>query len=57
MVDFAVLVDYKVKIQEDQKRDKYLDLSREPRKAMEHGSDIDTNCNWYSLNNPQSGLE
>ena len=31
-VDFAVTADYRVKIKESEKRDKYLDLARVPRK-------------------------
>ena len=31
-MDFAVPADYRVKIKESQKRDKYLDLARELRK-------------------------
>ena len=35
--------DYRVKLKENKKRDKYLDLPRELRKTMEHESDGDTN--------------
>ena len=38
IVDFAIRTDHKVKIKENKKRDKYLDLARE--------RDDDTNCNW-----------
>ena len=32
MVDFAVQADHRVKIKENKKRDKYLNLAREPKK-------------------------
>ena len=32
MVDFAVLADYRVKLKESEKKDKYLDLAREVKK-------------------------
>ena len=50
-VNFAVTEDYRVKIKE--KRDKYLNLARELNKTMEHESDGDTNCNWYTWNDSQ----
>ena len=34
-----------MKIQENEKRDKYLDLARDLKKAIEHEGDSDTNCN------------
>ena len=34
MVDFAVPVDHRVKINESKKRDKYLDLARELKKLL-----------------------
>ena len=34
------------------KRNKYLDLVKEQKKAMEHESDGHTNCNWSTWNNP-----
>ena len=33
-MDFAVLVDHRVKIKENEKRDNYLDLARELKNAM-----------------------
>ena len=39
--------------QRKQKRDKYLDLARELKKAMEYEGDGDTNCKWCARNNPQ----
>ena len=53
-VDFTVSADHRVKMKENKKRDKYLDLVRElkkKKKRMEHEGDSDTNCNcraWYS---------
>ena len=46
-MDFAVPADPRVKLKENEKRDKYLDLARElKKKTVEHGSDSDTNCYW-----------
>ena len=50
---FAILVNHRVKIKENEKRDKNLDLARKLKKAMEHEGDDDTNCNWCALKNPQ----
>ena len=57
-MDFAVLADQRVKLEESEKRDKYLDLVRElekkqNKKTMEHEGDGDTCCNWYTWSNPQ----
>ena len=46
-MDFAIPADHRVKLKESEK---YLDLAREIKKTMEHESDSDTNCNWYSWN-------
>ena len=40
----VVLVDHRVKVRENEKRDEYLDLAR-GQKTMEHESDGDTDCN------------
>ena len=48
--DFGVSVDYGVKIQENEKRDKYLDL--ESTKES-HKHDGDTNYYWCTWNDPQ----
>ena len=53
IMDFAVPEDHQLKIKESEKIDKCLDLARELKKAMEHDSDGDTICGWYSWNNPQ----
>ena len=39
LVDFAVLADHRVKMKENEKKDKYLDLTRELKKIMEHEGD------------------
>ena len=48
IVNFAVPADHRGKLKESEKKDKYLDLARELKKAVEHESDSDTNCNWSS---------
>ena len=48
--DFAVPADHKIKLKECEKKDKYLDLARELKKAMEHAGDNYTNCNWCVWN-------
>ena len=56
-MEFAVLVDHRVKIKESEKTGKYLDLVRElkktktqqktkPKKKVEHEGNGDTNCSW-----------
>ena len=52
-MDFAILADYRVKLKESEKKEKYLDLARELKKTVEHESDVYTNCNWCSWHNPQ----
>ena len=46
IVDFAVPADQRIKLKECEKRDKYLDLSRELKKTMEHEGDNYTNGDW-----------
>ena len=48
----AVLANHRVKMKEDEKIDKYADLTRELKKAMEQESDGDTNRRWSPWNNP-----
>ena len=43
-MDFAVLTDQRVKLKENEKKDKYFDLE----KTVEHESDVYTNSNWCS---------
>ena len=45
IVDFAVPGDLRVKLEESEKKGKYLDLARELKKTVEHESDDYTNCN------------
>ena len=47
-MDFAVLVDHRVKLKECEKKNKYLDQARELKKTVEHESDDYTNCDWCS---------
>ena len=51
IVDFAVPTDHRIKLKENKKKDKYLNLARELKKTVEHESDNYTNhdwCFWYS---------
>ena len=43
-LDFAIPVDYWVKLKESEKRDKYQDFAKELKKTMEHEGDGDTYC-------------
>ena len=46
IVDVAVPADHRVKLKENEKKDKYLDLARElKKKTVEHESDDYTNSN------------
>ena len=53
IVDLAVPADHSGKIRESGKRNKFLDLSRELKKTMEHESGGDTNCGCCTWDNPQ----
>ena len=46
IVDLAVPADYRIKLKECEKKDKYLDLTRELKKTMEHEGDDYTNRDW-----------
>ena len=46
IVDFAVPADHRIKLKECEKKDKYLDLTRELKKTVEHAGDNYTNCDW-----------
>ena len=49
--DFAVSANHWIKLKESEKKDKYLDLTRELEKTVEHESHGYTNCrrcSWYS---------
>ena len=53
-VNFAASMDYKVKIKEREKINKYKDLARElKQKFLEHAGDSDTNYSWCTWNSPQ----
>ena len=39
------IVDFAVQAEEDEKKDKYLDLDWELKKTVEHDGDSDHNCN------------
>ena len=44
IVDFAVPADHRINLKESEKKDKYLDLARESKKAVEHESNDCANC-------------
>ena len=46
IIDFAVPADHRIKLKEFEMKDKYLDLSRELKKTMEHAGDNCINYNW-----------
>ena len=51
IVDLDVLIDHGVKLKESEKKDKYLDFTRELKKTVEQESEVCTNynwCSWYS---------
>ena len=52
-MDLSILTDHRLKLKENEKRDKYADLARELHKTMKHKDDGDTNCNWCTWNNPE----
>ena len=47
IVFFAVLADHRVKLKEGEKKEKYLDITREREKTVEHEGDSD--ANWISV--------
>ena len=46
IVDLTDPADYRIKLKECEKKDKYLDLARELKQTMEHKCDDYTNCDW-----------
>ena len=46
-MDFPVLADYRINLNESEKKNKYLDLARELKKTMEHKVDDYTNRDWW----------
>ena len=53
LVDFAIVADNKFKLKESKKLNKYLDLTREIEKVIEHEGDINTNLSCDPWNNPK----
>ena len=51
-MDFTVPTDFKLKIKDSKKINKYLNLARELKKVVEHESNGESNCCWRSLNSP-----
>ena len=52
-MNFAISADYRMKIKESEKKDKYVDLTRELKTTMDHKDDGDTNYGWCTYDNPQ----
>ena len=46
IVAFAVPADHRIKLKENEKKDKYLDFVRELKKTVEHEGDGYTNRDW-----------
>ena len=46
IVDFAALVNHRVKLKESEKKNKYLDLARELKQTIEHERDDAISCTW-----------
>ena len=51
IVDFVVPADHRINQKECEKKDKYLDVVRELKKAVEHESDDCVNCDWCFWHN------
>ena len=51
-MDFTIPADYRVKIKENKKIDKYLEFGRELKKVVGHKSDENTNCSWCTWKDP-----
>ena len=48
-MDFTVAADHRLKVKENKKKDKYLDLARKLKKnTMEHENNSYPNCRWCS---------
>ena len=47
-MDLAVTADHRIKLKENEKKDKNLELDSELKKKVEHKSDGCTSCNWCS---------
>ena len=48
IVDFTVPADHRIKLKENEKKDKYFNLARKLEKTGKYESDNYTNCNWRS---------
>ena len=51
IVDFTVPADHRIKLKECEKKEQYLDIARDLKKAVEHESDDYTNCDrcfWHN---------
>ena len=51
--DFAVPAHHRVKINECEKKRQVIRRCLRAKKAVEHESDSDTNCDWHTWNDPQ----
>ena len=49
LVNFPIPKDHRVKIKENGKIDKYLNLARELKNTVEQEVDSGNNCSWYTL--------
>ena len=49
-MDFTLPVDHKVKMKESEKIDRYLTLTRDLKKVVEHKGDGDNYCGYYAWN-------
>ena len=49
IVDFAVPANDRIKLEESEKGDKYLDFARELKNTVEDERDSDTNSNWSKI--------
>ena len=50
-MDLCVPAEQKAKLKEGEKKDKYLDLTKELKKKLEHEIDGESNCNWCTWYN------
>ena len=53
LIDFGVSTDHKRKIKESKKLDRYLNLTSELKKKVEHKGDGDINSNWCAWDGPK----
>ena len=53
IVDFAVPADHRVKLKENEEKNKYLDLARELKKTVEHENSVYSYYNWCSWQSHQ----